>query len=178
MPPNSASSKCSQTHRHRSRRRTDTALAAPDPRARHNPARNRRRRSPEAHWRTPRPVRCVPGVRARPAARRAFAVGPPRPDDGVAVDDDGDQQIESSHPVALGFAGAVADFAQAADAQGVLQGMMGFTLVFDDVDGCGRADPGVGAGLLYWAMPSPSTGRAELTKGPALQSRTIENLAE
>ena len=48
--------------------------------------------------------------------------------DGIPVNDDGRQQIEPSHPVVLAFAGTVADFALASDAQGVFQGVMGLAL--------------------------------------------------
>ena len=48
---------------------------------------------------------------------------------GIPVDNDGRQQIEPSHAVVLAFAGAVADFALASDAQGVFQGVMGFAFV-------------------------------------------------
>ena len=38
-------------------------------------------------------------------------------------------RLSPSHAVVLAFAGAVADFALESDAQGVLQGVMGFALV-------------------------------------------------
>ena len=53
--------------------------------------------------------------------------------DGIPVNDDGRQQIESSHPVVLALAGTVADFALASDAQGVFQGVMGLAFVQPDM---------------------------------------------
>ena len=53
--------------------------------------------------------------------------------DGIPVNDDGRQQIEPSHPVVLAFAGTVADFALASDAQGVFQGVMGLAFVQPDM---------------------------------------------
>ena len=52
---------------------------------------------------------------------------------GVPVNDDGGQEIEPRHAVVLAFAGAVADFALASDAQRVLQGVMGLSFVQPDV---------------------------------------------
>src|SRR6056297_2264360 len=48
---------------------------------------------------------------------------------GVPVDDDGGEQVETSHAIVLPFGGTVADFALATDAQGVFQGVMGLALV-------------------------------------------------
>ncbi len=52
---------------------------------------------------------------------------------GVPVDDDGGEQVEACHAEVLSFTGAVADFALAADAQGVFQGMVGFAFVQPDL---------------------------------------------
>ncbi len=52
---------------------------------------------------------------------------------GVPVDDDGGQQVQACHAEVLTFGGAIADFALAADAQGVLEGMMGLALVQTDL---------------------------------------------
>ena len=52
---------------------------------------------------------------------------------GVPVDDDGGEQIETSHAVVLPLGGTVADFALAPDAQGVFQGVMGLALVQSDL---------------------------------------------
>jgi hypothetical protein len=48
---------------------------------------------------------------------------------GVPVDDDGGEQVESGDPVVLTLGGAVADLALAADAQGILQCMVRFAFV-------------------------------------------------
>ena len=52
---------------------------------------------------------------------------------GVPVDDDRGQQVESGDPVVLSFGGAVADFALTADAQGVLERVVCFALVEADL---------------------------------------------
>lgn len=52
---------------------------------------------------------------------------------GVPVDDDCGQQVQACHAEVLTFGGAIADFALAADAQGVFQGMVGFTFVQADL---------------------------------------------
>lgn len=52
---------------------------------------------------------------------------------GVPVDDDGGEQIETSHAVVLPLGGTVVDFALAPDAQGVFQGVMGLALVQSDL---------------------------------------------
>jgi hypothetical protein len=52
---------------------------------------------------------------------------------GVPVDDDCGQQVQACHAEALTFGGAIADFALAADAQGVFQGMVGFAFVQADL---------------------------------------------
>ena len=59
--------------------------------------------------------------------------------DGIPVNDDGRQQIESSHPVVLAFAGTVANFALASDAQGVFQGVMGLAFVQPDMGASAHA---------------------------------------
>ena len=48
---------------------------------------------------------------------------------GVPVDDDGGKQVEACHAVVLAFRAAIPDFSLTADAQGVLQGVVGFSLV-------------------------------------------------
>ena len=48
---------------------------------------------------------------------------------GVPVNDDGGEEVEAGHAVVLAFAGAVADFALASDAEGVLEGVMSLALV-------------------------------------------------
>ena len=52
---------------------------------------------------------------------------------GVPVYDNRGQQIQPGHPEVLSLAGSVADFALAADPEGVLQGMVGFALVQTDL---------------------------------------------
>lgn len=52
---------------------------------------------------------------------------------GVPVDDDGGEQVESGDPVVLTLGGAVADLALAADAQGILQCMVRFAFVEADL---------------------------------------------
>lgn len=47
----------------------------------------------------------------------------------IPVDYDGGEQVEPSHAVMLPFAGAIADFALAADAKRVLEGVMSLALV-------------------------------------------------
>ena len=47
---------------------------------------------------------------------------------GVPKDNDRRQQVEASYTEMLSFAGSIADFTLASDAQGVLEGMMGLTL--------------------------------------------------
>ena len=47
----------------------------------------------------------------------------------IPVNDDGGEQVEASHAVVLALAGAVADFALAADAQRVLEGVVCLALV-------------------------------------------------
>ena len=42
---------------------------------------------------------------------------------GIPVNHDGGEQVEAGHAVVLALAGAVADFALAPDAEGVLEGM-------------------------------------------------------
>ena len=48
---------------------------------------------------------------------------------GIPVNDDGGEEVEAGHAVALAFTGAVADFALAADAKRVLEGVMSLALV-------------------------------------------------
>ena len=52
---------------------------------------------------------------------------------GVPVYDNRGQQIQPGHPEVLSLAASVADFALAADPEGVLQGMVGFALVQTDL---------------------------------------------
>ena len=52
---------------------------------------------------------------------------------GVPINDDRGEQIEAGHAEVLPFGGSVADFALAADAQGVFQGVVCFTLVQTDL---------------------------------------------
>lgn len=52
---------------------------------------------------------------------------------GVPIDDDGGEQIEAGDPVVLSFTRPVADLTLAADAQGILQGMMRLALVEPDL---------------------------------------------
>ena len=52
---------------------------------------------------------------------------------GVPVNDDGGQQVQSSHAVVLPFGRTVADFALAPDAQGVFQSVVGFAFVQADL---------------------------------------------
>jgi hypothetical protein len=51
----------------------------------------------------------------------------------VPVDDDGGEQIEACHAEVLPFGGPVANFTLAADAEGVLEGMMGLAFVEPDL---------------------------------------------
>jgi hypothetical protein len=48
---------------------------------------------------------------------------------GVPVNDDGGEEVETGHAVVLPFGGEIPDFTLSPDAQGVFQGVMGFTLV-------------------------------------------------
>ncbi len=48
---------------------------------------------------------------------------------GVPVDDDCGEEVQPGHAEVLAFGGAIADFTLTADAEGVLQGVMGLTLV-------------------------------------------------
>ena len=48
---------------------------------------------------------------------------------GIPVNDDGGEEVESSHAVVLALAGAVADFALASDPQRVLEGGVCLALV-------------------------------------------------
>ena len=50
---------------------------------------------------------------------------------GIPVNDDGGEQVEPGHTVVLARAGAVAYFAPAPDAEGVLEGVMSPALVQD-----------------------------------------------
>ena len=52
---------------------------------------------------------------------------------GVPVDDDGGEQVEACHAVVLPLRGPIPDFSLASDAQGILQGVVGFSLVQADV---------------------------------------------
>ena len=52
---------------------------------------------------------------------------------GIPVDDDCGEEVQPGHAEVLAFGGAIADFALAADAKGVLQGMMGLTFVEPDL---------------------------------------------
>ena len=52
---------------------------------------------------------------------------------GVPIDDDGGEEIQSCHTVMLSFGGAVSNFALPADAHGVLESVMGFALVQTDL---------------------------------------------
>lgn len=49
--------------------------------------------------------------------------------DGIPVDDDRRQQIQPGDPVMLPLSGSITDFTLTADAQGTLEGMVGFALV-------------------------------------------------
>ena len=53
---------------------------------------------------------------------------------GVPVDDDGRQQVQPGHAEVLSFDGPITDFALAATAQSVFQGVMGLALVETDLD--------------------------------------------
>lgn len=48
---------------------------------------------------------------------------------GIPVNDDGGEQVEAGHAVALALAGVVADFALAADTKCVLEGVMSLAFV-------------------------------------------------
>ena len=69
---------------------------------------------------------------------------------GIPVNDDGGEQVEPGHAVVLSFAGAVADFALAPDAERVLERVMSLAPV----------QAGVGAALSVRGTssvrPSPS----------------------
>ena len=52
---------------------------------------------------------------------------------GVPIDDDGSEQVQPGHTEMLPFGCSVADFALAADTQGVLEGVMGFSFVQADL---------------------------------------------
>lgn len=52
---------------------------------------------------------------------------------GVPIDNGGGQEVQPSHAEVLTFGCPVADFALAADSQGILEGMMGLTLVEADL---------------------------------------------
>ena len=51
----------------------------------------------------------------------------------VPIDHDGGEEIEAGHAVMLSLGGAISDFALPADAQGVLEGVMGLALVQADL---------------------------------------------
>ena len=51
----------------------------------------------------------------------------------VPVDDDRSEEVQPCHAEVLAFGGAITDFTLAADAEGVLQGMMGLALVQADL---------------------------------------------
>ena len=48
---------------------------------------------------------------------------------GVPIDDDRGQQVETCHAVVLAFGGAIPDFALAANAKGVFQGVVRLPLI-------------------------------------------------
>ncbi len=48
---------------------------------------------------------------------------------GVPIDDDRGQKVETSHAVVLALGGSIADFALAANAKGVFQGVVRLPLV-------------------------------------------------
>ncbi len=52
---------------------------------------------------------------------------------GVPVDDDCGEEVQSGHAEVLSFGGAIADFTLAADAESVLQSVMGLALVETDL---------------------------------------------
>ena len=52
---------------------------------------------------------------------------------GVPIDDNRGQQVQPGHAEVLPLAGSVADFALATDPEGILQGVMGLTLVQADL---------------------------------------------
>lgn len=52
---------------------------------------------------------------------------------GVPINDDGGEQVQSGHTEVLAFGCSIADFALATNAQGILEGMMGFTFVEADL---------------------------------------------
>ena len=52
---------------------------------------------------------------------------------GVPVDDDRGEEVQPGHAEVLGFGGAVPDLALAADAESVLQRVVGFALVQADL---------------------------------------------
>ena len=52
---------------------------------------------------------------------------------GIPVNDDGGEQVEACHAEVLTLSGSVADFALAADAQSVFQGMVGLAFVQTDL---------------------------------------------
>ena len=65
---------------------------------------------------------------------------------GIPVNDDGGEQAEPGHAVVLALAGAVADFALAPDAEGVLERVMSLALVQAGVGSAeGRRWAGVAA---------------------------------
>lgn len=63
---------------------------------------------------------------------------------GVPVDDDRGKQVQPGHAEVLAFGGPVADFALAADTEGVFQSMMGLALVEADLgQSSGKQSPGL-----------------------------------
>ena len=48
---------------------------------------------------------------------------------GVPIDDDRGQQVETCHAVVLALGGSIADFALAANAQGVFQGVVRLPII-------------------------------------------------
>lgn len=53
---------------------------------------------------------------------------------GIPIDDDRGEEIQSGHAEVLAFGGTIADFTLAADAESVLQSVMGLALVQTDLD--------------------------------------------
>ena len=63
--------------------------------------------------------------------------------ESIPVDNDGGNQVELGHAVVWAFAGAIAEFALTADAQGVFQGVMGLARVQPDLGALAHVGPNV-----------------------------------
>ena len=126
---------------------------------------------------------CQPGV--LPLSDRLAEMG------GIPVNDDGGKQVDPGHAVALAFAGGVADFTPAPDAERVLECVMSLALVQDgvrpalSVRGRARRQPGLACmmfSLIHFcprAYTAQRQGRRAKNAGPGQRhpaSRWLETV--